>query len=588
MRVADYVIEFLAAKGIRHPFVVTGRGALFLNDALAKSDAVDPVFTHHEQAAAFAAVGAADVTGAPQAAIVSTGCASTNVITGVLSAWQDHIPLIVISGQNSLKETTRHTGLPIKTYGQQEADIIALVEPICKSAVMLEEPARIRYELEKMFHLAMDGNKGPVWLDVPIDIQNARIDPQGLEGFTAEDTAFPLSEEQAEMLAGYLRAAERPAVLIGAGARAAGPALEAFCDGHSIPIVYAASAVDVVPSSKAISIGSVGSQGCSRQGAFTVQNADLLIVLGSRLNSLTTGPDLCDFARNAKTVVVDINAEEHEKDGARIDLFIQARAADVVASLAAHDLPDYAPWLSRARSWKTAFSGNPEFTSRDGLVDLYDVATGLPDCLPDHGAFVCDSGFIDVIVPTNAAFKPGQRVVRPVSQGAMGFALPAAIGVSRVSDRPVLCMVGDGSIMMNLQELETIARSCANVKIIVVENGMYAIIRRRQEQLFRGRTVGVDADTGLPTPNFEAIAAAFGLPFIAATAATYQTTLAQAFEAPGPMLITLPGKPNQSYIEIGYGRDQDGRLARRPLEDQKPFLDRDVFAAYMAAPKVDA
>ncbi|MEM9879958.1 MAG: thiamine pyrophosphate-binding protein [Pseudomonadota bacterium] len=587
MRVADYIIEFLLAKGIDRPFVVTGRGALFLNDALAKSKDMQPVFTHHEQGAAFAAVAAADLTQTPQAAIVSTGCAATNVITGLLSAWQDHLPLVVISGQNTLKETTRHTGLKIKTYGQQEADIISIVEPISKYAVMLEDPARVRYELEKMFHLASEGAMGPVWLDVPLDIQNARVEPETLEGFTAVSATPKVADSDLVYLHEAFEAAQRPVFLIGSGVRRAGVAasLKALCEERAIPLVYTASAVDVVPASEAVSIGSIGSQGCSRAGAFTVQNADLVVVLGSRLNSLITGPDFCKFARGAKRVIVDLDKIEHQKSGIEYDRLIQADVADVVNAL--HDLSDYSAWLDQARRWKQAFAQIPEFSSTETAVDLYDFASQLGGLLPEDAAFICDSGFIDVIVPTNAAFKPGQRVVRPVSQGAMGFALPGALGAAIVTGKPALCMVGDGSIMMNIQELETIARYAPNVKILVVENGMYAIIKRRQNELFRGRTVGVDAATGLKNPDFKKIADAFGLPFVACTAADYPSQIAAQFKTPGPVLMTLPGKADQDYLEIGYGRDANNRLARRPLEDQKPFLERDVFRSEMLVETID-
>ncbi|CUH74792.1 Acetolactate synthase isozyme 1 large subunit [Tritonibacter multivorans] len=591
MRLADYIVQFMADKGILTPFVVTGRGALFLNDALAKHADVDPVFTHHEQGAAFAAVAGADITQSAQAVMVSTGCASTNVITGVLSAWQDHIPLIVISGQNTLKETTRHSGLPIKTFGQQEADIVSIVEPICKYAVMLDDPKNVRFELEKMFHLAVSGNAGPVWLDVPLDIQNARIEPEELEGYVPTLADMAPSATDLKALEDALRRAQRPVFLIGAGVRhaQAETRLIDFCQTHAIPVVYTASAVDCVPLQEEVSIGSLGSQGCSRAGAFTVQNADLVVVLGSRLNSLTTGPDFSKFARDAKIVVVDISAAEFEKDGVRIDRFVQADLSAVLAGLqdAKPALPSHPEWLARAQSWKAKFTALIEFEGPDGDVDLHDFARNMGQMLPDRGALLCDSGFIDVVVPTNAPLKRGQRVVRPVSQGAMGFALPGALGVATCTDRPVLCAVGDGSIMMNIQELDTIARSGANIKIVVVLNGMYAIIKRRQTELFRGRTIGVDPETGLQEPDFEQLARGFGLPFVRAEADTYVDQIREAFKQPGPVVITLPGKQNQDYIEIGLGRDANNRLARRPLEDQKPFLDRELFRSEMLIPTID-
>ncbi|SVD13086.1 uncharacterized protein METZ01_LOCUS365940, partial [marine metagenome] len=276
-------MERLCADGAKHIFMVTGRGVLFLSDAVAAHKELNGIPLHHEQSAAYAAVAYAQYTGKPGACLVSTGCASTNAITGVLNAWQDGIPCVFISGQNKLKETTRYTGIPIRTFGQQEADIISLVQPITKYAVMITDSNQIVCEMEKALYLAQTGRKGPVWIDVPLDIQNERIEPNELEKFvTGNGSNFEPLKEDIEYVTKALHNAERPAILIGSGIRSADAVqdLKAFVEKYSIPVTYAGSAPDAYGLENPLSIGSVGIMGCSRAGNFTVQNSDLLLVLG--------------------------------------------------------------------------------------------------------------------------------------------------------------------------------------------------------------------------------------------------------------------------------------------------------------------
>ena len=280
VRVADYIIERLYADGAKHIFMVTGRGTLFLTDAVAAHKELAGVSTHHEQAAAYAAVAYAQYTGKPGACLVSTGCAGTNALTGVLNAWQDGVPCVFISGQNKLHETSHHTGIPLRTFGQQEADIIPIVESVTKYSVMITDTKQIVYEMEKALHLAQTGRKGPVWIDVPLDIQNMRIEPEELEHFETETVSNydPLPED-IQYVTRALRRAERPAILIGSGIRSADAVqdLENFLEKHPIPVAYAGSAPDIYGIDNSLSIGSVGIMGCSRAGNFTVQNSDLLL-----------------------------------------------------------------------------------------------------------------------------------------------------------------------------------------------------------------------------------------------------------------------------------------------------------------------
>ncbi|MEI8348356.1 MAG: thiamine pyrophosphate-binding protein, partial [Pseudomonadota bacterium] len=294
IRVSDYLMERLSSEGVKHIFTVTGRGALFLTDAVAKLKELKYICSHHEQASAYSAVAYAQYNNKLGVCLVSTGCAATNTMSGVLSAWQDGVPTIFISGQNVLNETTRFTGIPLRTYGQQEADVIPLVDSITKYAVMIDSPEKIVYELEKALFLAQNGRKGPVWIDVPLDIQSMRIDPKTLPKFIPpvpmKENATPEEIDQVQAL---LNQSKRPVILIGSGIHSsgAGDVLRSFVEKYQIPVVYAPSAPDTYGSENLLSIGSVGAMGCSRAGNFAVQNADFLLVIGCRLTSLVTGVD---------------------------------------------------------------------------------------------------------------------------------------------------------------------------------------------------------------------------------------------------------------------------------------------------------
>lgn len=592
-RVADYMMERLRAEGVSHIFLVTGRGALFLTDAVARlQGSVAGISCHHEQGAAFAAAAYAQYSGQLGVCLVSTGCAATNALTGTLSAWQDGLPCVFISGQNTLSETARFTGKRIRTYGQQEADIVALAEPITKYAVMITDPTRIAYEMDKALHLARSGRQGPVWIDVPLDVQSMRVEPDQLERFIPEGPSHPpVSAADLSAVADSIRNARRPAVLIGSGIRAAGAidALKLLLAKCRLPVTYAASAVDTLDASDPLVIGSVGAMGCSRAGCFTVQNADLLLVLGHRLTSLTTGTELAKFARAAKVIVVDIDPVEHSKDGIRIDQLVIADLAQFISRLGDEiDCDPRTEWLAKCQHWKRKFPACDVPHHGSARVDLHTLAQILSRLLPPDAALVTDSGFAEVILPTNVEFSQGRRSIHPVSQGAMGFALPAVVGAHFASGRPVVAVVGDGSVMMNLQELQTIHHHGIPAKILVIDNNVYAIIRRRQTDLFRSRTIGTDPSNGVSCPDFAKVAAAFGFAYVRIDGSSdLKRGLDAVMAMPGAVLCHIAGREDQAYVETSLAKNSAGRLVRRPLEDQAPFLDRENFLAEMIIDPID-
>ena len=592
IRVADYITERLYADGARHIFMVTGRGALFLSDAVAAHKKLKGVSVHHEQAAAYAAVAYAQYTGKPGACLVSTGCAATNALTGVLNAWQDGIPCVFISGQNKLHETSRYTGIPLRTFGQQETDIIPLANPITKHAVMITDPKQIVYEMEKALYLAQTGRKGPVWIDVPLDIQNMRIETEELEHFVPENELNyePLAED-IQYLKEALRHAERPAILIGSGIRSADAVrdLKSFLAKHLIPVTYAGSAPDIYGVDNPLSIGSVGTMGCTRAGNFTVQNSDLLLVLGCRLSPMTTGSDSDKFAREAKVVVVDIDPVEHSKNTVKIDRLIIADVKKLLTSLMDADVKEASEeWRNKCLHWKQIFPRCEETYKTSEKVDLYSLAESLSEALPVDSVFLSDSGLVELILPTNISFREDQRCIHPASQGSMGFALPGLVGAHYASDRPVIAVIGDGSIMMNLQELATIHFNKIPAKMFIINNNAYAIIRKRQVELFRSRTIGTDPSDGVGCPNFLKVAEGFEIPYTRIdNSLDLPQQLKSVIEMDGPVLCEIMGLENQGYISLSYARDSNRRHVVRPLEDQAPYLDRELFLSEMIIDPVD-
>ena len=593
MRIADYIMHRLEQAGVGHVFLVTGRGALFLTDALAKNDKLESVCNHHEQASAFAAVAYAEQTGGIGACLVSTGCASTNTITGVLSAWQDGVPCIFISGQNTLRETSRHTGINVRSYGQQEADIVKIVEPITKYAKMIQRPEEIFEAMDKALALACSGRKGPVWIDVPLDLQSSVIDPVKNPRNAPSVFANPLaSDDEVYAVVKALAEAKRPAILIGNEVKStiASAALRKFAANWRIPVTFDASAPDVLGVSHDICIGSVGSMGCSRAGNFTIQNCDYLLVLGSRLTSIITGPDFCKFARDAKIILVDIDGVEHKKESVRVDQFILSDLGYFLQSLNDQEVQERdSKWLDKCIHWKNLFSiVEPEFRCAE-RTDLYELAEVLSEVIPRPSTLVTDSGLIEVILPTNLKFSDGVNCIHPFSQGAMGFALPAAIGAYFGKAQTIVAVIGDGSIMMNLQELETIRYHKLPIKILVVNNNVYSIIRRRQRDLFRKRIIGTDPANGVSCPDFSKVASCYNFEYVRIdTPAELKTGLGDVFSRNAPVICEIMGRVDQEYIEIGHARSlSDKRFVRRPLEDQAPFLNRELFNSEMIVNPID-
>jgi acetolactate synthase-1/2/3 large subunit len=592
MRVADYVVSRINEQCAKHIFTITGRGILYLTDALAKHDELKGIFLHHEQAASYAAYAYGSYTQRPGICLVSTGCAATNTITGVLNAWQDEVSCLFISGQNMLNETVNYRAIPIRTFGSQETDIISIVNNITKYSVMVTDSKKIAYEMDKALYMAQNGIKGPVWVDVPLDIQNMRIEPSELERFSPEDDmAFEPSQDDIDYVLSCLEKSRRPVVLIGSGIRQSDAisSLKNFIEKNNIPLTYAHSATDVYSFSNELSIGSVGSLYGTRAGNFAVQNSDLLIVIGCRMTTMTTGSQKDKFARTAKIIVIDINKDEFLKNTVNIDRLIVSNAKTFLDALVQHNVkkPDN-NWANKCIHWKNIFPKCEEIYKQSERIDLYYLSDVLSRTLPENSVFLTDAGLEELILPANICFKENMRCIHPTMQGSMGFALPGAIGAYYASGSPVCAVIGDGSVMMNLQEFDTVRYNNIPIKVIIINNNMYSIIRKRQVDMFRTRTIGTDPENGVSAPNFKKIADAFSIPYMKIeTSSSLELGLREFFQIQGPVICEIMALIDQEYLCDAYAKNSEKKIVHRPIEDLFPFIDRELFLSEMVIEPID-
>lgn len=580
-RVADYVIRRISEAGAGHVFMITGRGILYLTDAVAKNKSITPVSTYHEQGASYAAMAYASVHGGVSACIVSTGCASANAVTACLCAYQDNLPVVFISGNNPLNENTRYTGVDIRTYGSQEADIISIVEPITKYAVMLESPEGAAYEIEKAISIAQEGRKGPVWIDIPLDVQNMRIEEEAVSHFVSEIKTKSNLSEQLNTVKEYLDTAQRPVILIGGGTKGCSEQIDRVVGKMKIPIVYSPAAADVYGSSYELSIGAVGSLGGTRAGNMVVQNSDFVLAIGSKLCSQLTGTKEF-FAREAKVIAVDIDEKEHSKEGIDLECVLICDAKEFLNGLLDCELQSLKmEWVEKCIHWKSRFAINNETfvqeLKTDNKIDLYSLMDELNGILPEDATVITDAGFEELIVPSAGRYKKGQRCLFPSAQGAMGYAIPAIIGAYCAGRNNIICVVGDGSVMMNIQELEIIASMQIPVKILIINNNMYAVIRKRQKDLFRSRTIGNDPKDGVPEPDFSRIAYCFGLGYRKINDRVELLEGLSSIIDGKPEIIEIMCVPDQKYLHESFAINEKKKLVHRPIEDMSPFLPRDVI-----------
>ena len=598
MRVADYIARTLEKHGIRHVFMVTGGGAMHLNDAIGRCEGLTYVCCHHEQACTMAADSYYRLTNRPAAVNVTTGPGGTNAITGVFGAWTDSLGMVVVSGQVKWETLVRSTGLPLRQLGDQEVDIIRLVEPITKYAVMVTEPTSIRYHLERAIHLAQTGRPGPVWLDVPINVQGALVDEASLPGYDPAEDELPFADDLDRVcrdVLDRLKRAERPVVMAGSGVRLARarPDFLALVDALGVPVTTSWNAHDVIWNEHPCYVGRPGTIG-DRAGNFVVQNADFLLVLGCRLNIRQISYDWKKFARAAELVMVDADAAELKKPTLNPSLAVHADLADFLPRLRALAQEGPSPsskhsaWLAwgreRARRYPAVL---PEYWETDAGVNPYCFVDALFDRLPDDQVVVTGDGTACVATFQAARIREHQRLYTNSGCASMGYDLPAAVGACLAGGgRPIVCLAGDGSIQMNLQELQTIVGQGLPIKLFVLNNQGYHSIRQTQQNYFADNIVGCGLESGLSFPDFGRLAYAYGIPFRRVERhADLAAAIAATLEGPGPQLCEVMLDLAQSFApKLASKKLPDGRMVSAPLEDLTPLLSREEFAENMIIP----
>ena len=586
IRVADYIIKRIAEENVNHIFFVPGGQCVYLMDALRRSDDVEGIGMHHEQACAMAALSYSLYNNNFGACIVTTGCAGTNTLTGVLHAWQDSIPMIVVSGQQPYDQTVKASGLPLRQVGIQEADTETIVKPITKYAITISDANDIAYHIDKAIFLAKEGRKGPVWLDVPLNIQNSMVNEDSLRRFVPEDEGYKkdLDRPSKENIESYIekyKNAKRPVLLVGQGVRYsdAERQLNELINKLRIPTVFTRLAYDLVPYENAMNFGVVGAGGANRYANFTIQNADLVLALGTRLAIEVTGPERDQFARDAEVVVVDIDEVEHSKKGVHIEQFIKCDAKAFIEELLERELPMVEEWwLEKCRHWKEVFPLYPSDLDKTGLIDIKYFLNKLSEGFKDEDVVTADAGLTGAVTNGACKLKEGNRAIASIAQGEMGYSLPGAIGVSFLTSGAVYSVNGDGSFMMNLQELQTVVRNNSNIKIIIINNNGYSGVRHGQKAHFRGKSYGTDPSNGLTFPDYSKIAEAFGIKYIKIYSYNeIDDGLKSLSDDNCPAICEVMCDPEQVDLHNGLVTYGKRKFGFRPIEDQAPYIDRELF-----------
>ncbi len=605
IRLADYVANFLIDHGVTDVFSVVGGGAMHLNDALGHAKGLHVTYNHHEQACAIAAEAYARLDNRIAAVCVTTGPGGTNALTGVVGGWLDSIPMFIISGQVRYDTTARfalkEAGAEVRAMGDQEYDIVKSVEPMTKYAVMIEDPAMIRYALEKAWHLATTGRPGPVWVDIPVNFQGGYIETETLAAYDpAEDDAKlppPVSEDTIQTVLAKIRAAKRPVFHAGYGIRLSGAytAFRSVLEKLNIPVVTYWNAVDLIEDEHPLYTGRAGNMG-DRPGNWAIQNADLILAVGTRISIRQFGYNWKTWARAAEVIMVDIDQGELKKPTLHVEMPIWADAKDFLEKLdAAASLKVFSneDWIHTCQSWKQNYPAVlPRQWEENGkTANVYAFVRYLSSRLPENSLTAVSNGACCVVGNQAYVIQKGSRMANNSAIASMGYGLPAGIGTCLGGGRrETICLEGDGSIMMNLQELQTIIGNRLPIKIFLINNQGYHSIRITQTNLFNKNFVGIGPESGdLSFPEFKKIAEAFGYRYYAAHSnAEMKAVVDEVLTLDGPVFTEIFTDTQQVWEpKSSTKRLPDGTLVSPPLEDLAPFIPREELEQIMVIPLMD-
>lgn len=605
IRLADFIADFLAIKGVTDVFSVVGGGAMHLNDAFGHHDKLKVTYNHHEQACAIAAEAYARIDNKIAAVCVTTGPGGTNALTGVLGGWLDSIPMFIVSGQVRYDTTARYalqyTETPLRAMGDQEYDIVKSVQYMTKYAVMLEDPKNIRYVLEKAWHLATTGRPGPVWVDIPVNFQGSYIETDELVGYdAAEDDKFlpPVVDDATiNAVIEKIKNAKRPVFHAGYGIRLSGgyERFRSVLEKLNIPIVTYWNAVDLIENDHPLYCGRAGNMG-DRPGNWAIQNADLILAVGTRISIRQVGYNWKTWAREAEVIMVDADKAELKKPTIHVEMPVWADAKDFLGKLdAATDNKVFSgeEWLNKCRYWKENYPVvQPRQWEENGeTANVYAFIDYLSSRLPENSLTAVSNGACCVVGNQAYRIKRGSRMANNSAVASMGYGLPAAVGTCIGGGRrDTICLEGDGSIMMNLQELQTILTNKLPVKIFLINNNGYHSIRLTQTNLFAHHSkVGIGEESGdLSFPEFRKIAEAFGYPYYSASSnEQMKAVVDKVLTQEGPVFCEIFTDTKQVWEpKSSTKRLPDGTLVSPPLEDLAPFLPREELEEQMFIPLI--
>lgn len=591
MRVADFIAKFIHDIGVKHVFMLTGGGIMHLTDGVACNKDLQVVCCHHEQASAMALEAYARMTGNFGVGYFTTGPGATNAITGLAGAWLDSVPCLFISGQVKRKEAVYNARIPgLRQFGVQEINILPIVESITKYSAIINNPEDIKYHLEKALYLSKEGRPGPSWLDIPLDVQGAIIEPEKLEGFTPPKDVKRISDARIKQVEKYIKSASRPVILAGYGIRISGAINELvkLVEKYNIPVVTTYLGIDIIDSEHPEYVGRIGIKG-DRAGNLAIQNSDLLIVIGSSLPVAEIGYEYSQFARDAKIIIVDIDPSSHKKNTIKIDLLIEGDAKEFLNKL--YQLLDKQQinfenkWLDTCISWRNKYPVClPEYEKIKGKINIYYFIDRLCKKLNADDVVVTDAGSAFYAGSQSVKIKKGMRYITSGGFATMGYSLPASIGISAAIDKKrVMCITGDGSFQQNIQELQTIVHYGLPVKIFILNNDGYLSIRFTQEKYFDKRFIGECSCSGVSFPDSGKIAKAYGIKFVRVSDnALLDKTLDDVLNYNGAVICEIMTPRDQLIIPtVASEKRNDGSMISKPLEDMYPFLERDEFNRIM-------
>lgn len=583
MKLSDYVALFLKQIGIHHVFVVSGGASIHLIQSIADTDGVEYICPQHEQAGAMAADAYARVTRGLGASVATSGPGATNLVTGVACAYYDSVPVIFLTGQVATFRSKRGTGT--RQIGFQETETVSIFEPLTKYAVCLEDPAMVRYELEKAHYMALEGRPGPVLVDIPDDLQRAEIDPDRLIGFNppVPEESTKISSELITKILNLLNESKRPVLVIGWGVRLADMDQEflEFVDKLGIPVVPTWAVADMIPHNHSLAVGTFGTHG-TRYANFTVQNADVVLSIGCRLDTKATGSPVKTFAREAKIVMVDVDQAEIDKFTKfelDITLGVRCNAAQFVRELSSILSEDSMylreDWLDTIQQWKKKYPVcTPEYR-KEVPVNPYVFVDELSDCSSENDIFILDTGCALAWMMQGFRPKSGQRIFHDWNNTAMGWALPASIAASLAKpESSVICITGDGSLLMNIQELATSVRHSLPIKYFLINNYGHSMIRQTQDQWLGSNYHASSNDGGLATPDFCAIAQSFGISTrVLVQNAEISETIQDVLSCSESVFCeVIVDAAHRVIPQVKFGR---------PNEDSEPLLPREEFLKNM-------